>query len=72
MTIDRCTTLATAAADRRADDTHWWKAYQTHSKAATAMNAPSGPVLPGTAGPESFRPTKTEIQRAAKKALGSP
>jgi hypothetical protein len=39
MTTDKSTTAKQCPAERRGDDTHWWKAYQAHSK-ATAMSTP--------------------------------
>jgi hypothetical protein len=60
MTIPDAAATAQEAADRRGDDTHWWKAYRRHS---TAPRPPAGP------GP--FGPPETEIHRAAKKALGA-
>ena len=59
MTGARFATAAQAAAQRRGDDTHWWKAYRLHSSVAPPDRMP-------------FRPTETEIHRAASQALGSP
>ena len=76
MTAAKSPTADYESAERRGDDTHWWKAYQLHSEAALAMNADGKPLLPGTASAsladrKPFQPTETEIHRAIKKALGS-
>lgn len=76
MTIGRSATTDDGAGDHRADDTHWWKAYQLHSTVALAVKAP-GKLLPPGADFQPFadqrvRPTEAEIHRAASKALGSP
>lgn len=76
MTIRKSAESESDAADRRGDDTHWWKAYQLHSTVALAMKARSMPPAPGAASRlfanhAHFRPAETEIHRAAKKALGS-
>ena len=76
MTIGRPSMVDPDAGDRRGDDTHWWKAYQLHSTVALAMKAHGKLRLPGAASRsfahKDFRPTETEIHRAASKALGSP
>ena len=64
------------AGDRRGDDTHWWKAYQLHSTVALPLKTPGKLTSPAAAfrsfADEIFRPTETEIHRAASKALASP
>ena len=74
MTIEKSAVTENSAAARRGDDTHWWKAYELHSKAVPETAAQSG--RPST-GPSSLAhvdpapawPTETEIHRAASKAL---
>ena len=74
MTIEKSATTENSAAASRGDDTHWWKAYESHSKAARGTAAQRR--LPST-GPASLAhvdhqpawPTETEIHRAASKAL---
>jgi hypothetical protein len=76
MTIGRSATTDDDAGDRRGNDTHWWKAYQLHSTVALPVEGPG--KLPSRAADfrsladERFRPTETEIHRAASKALGWP
>ena len=70
MTIDEFPESTIDAADRRGADTHWWNAYRLHSMAPPAAKADGTPASP-VADPEAFSPTRTEVQRAASKALGS-
>ena len=76
MTNVRSVSKERDEAERRGDDTHWWKAYQRHSKATSGTGLQSTHLanlidspLPLKRAP--FRPTETEIQRAANRALGS-
>ena len=76
MTAAKSATARYEAAERRGDDTHWWKAYQLHSEAALAAKAHGKLQLTGIASlspadRKPFRPTETEIHRAANKVLGS-
>ena len=43
MIIDKSATSRMNAADRRADDTHWWRAYRLNST-ATSTTHPQGPT----------------------------
>ena len=73
MTIEISATKEEDAGDRRADDTHWWKAYQLHSTVALPVKTPGTLASPaedrGWVADERYRPTETEIHRAASKAL---
>jgi len=74
MTIENSAPTENSAAARRGDDTHWWKAYELHSKAIPGTAAQSrrpsiGPASLAHVKREPSWPTETEIHRAASKAL---
>jgi len=77
MTAAKSVTAAYEAAERRGDDTHWWKAYQLHSEVALAMKAHTKLLSRGNASQsssvrKSLLLTETEIHRAANEALRLP
>jgi hypothetical protein len=74
MTIENSAPDENSAAARRGDDTHWWKAYELHSKAMPGIAAKSRrqsprPTSLAHVDSEPSWPTETEIHRAASKAL---
>ncbi len=52
MMSDESTTPRPCSAERRGDDTHWWKAYQAHSSvgATPSPGAPPQPAIDATEG----------------------
>ena len=57
MIIDKSATSRMNAADRRADDTHWWNAYRLNSTVVSTIGPPKTNSSRGTFSPYSvFEP----------------
>ncbi len=74
MTIVKSTATAICPAERRGDDTHWWKAYQSHSKGTLSAKPQeagesSEDVSLPCAGRAPVRLSESEVECNTKNAL---